>query len=254
MSLVDGSCLEQNYLMLQVEVDQEIVRSTNNDLISSSVMANTKQTNRKEAGKQGSPACFPNRGKPGGKAAKHLQVSSEDDNNNVVTKAVKAGCRRHVWGGKARIYKRPAGIKRKYRPGMGALQEIRHYQKEYGLIYSKLACARLFREICDTKIKEGLRWQASAIAALQEGFEDYLVGLFSNCILEAIHGQRKTVMPKDIHITRRICGEVDKYGGPGTISMRVLRRLDPGRRKPKKPKSRKRKRGDVSDSEEDNVY
>ena len=111
---------------------------------------------------------------------------------------------------------------------MGALQEIRYYQKEYRLICSKLACARLFREICNTKIKEGLCWQASAIAALQEGFEDYLVGLFSDCVLEAIHDRRKTVMPKDIHITRRICGEVNKYGGPGTISKRdVPHRADP---------------------------
>ena len=213
--------------MLQVEVDQEIVTSTNNDLISSSEMANTKQTNHKETGRQGSPAHFPNKGKPGGKAAKHMKALSKDDNNNIVNKTVKAGRRRQVWGGKARIYKRPAGIKRKYHPGMGALQEIRHYQKEYRLICSKVACAHLFREICDTKIKEGLRWQASAIAALQEGFEDYLVGLFSNCILEAIHGRRKTVMPKDIHITHRIRGEVDKYGGTDTISMRdVPRRAD----------------------------
>ena len=93
MSLVDGSCLEQNYLLLQVEVDQEIVTSTNNDSISSSVMANTKQTNHKESGRQGSPTHFPNRGKPGGKAAKHLKASSEDDNNNVVKNAVKAGRR-----------------------------------------------------------------------------------------------------------------------------------------------------------------
>ena len=246
MSLVDGSSLEQNYLLLQVEVDQEIVTTINNDSISSSVMANTKQTNRKESGRQGSPARFPKRGKPGGKAAKHLKASSEDDNNNTVQTAVRAGRRRCVWGGKARVYKRPAGFKRKYRPGMGDLQEIRHYQREHGLICSKLACAHLFREICDTKIKEGLRWQASAVAALQEGFEDYLVGLFSDCVLEAIHGRRVTVMPKDIHITRRIHGEVDKYGGPGTISMRdVPRRANTSGRKPKNPKNRKRKRDEV---------
>ena len=94
LSLVDGSHLEQNCLMLQVEVDQEIVTSTNNDSISSSEMANTKQTNHKEAGKQGSPACFSNKGKPGGKAAKHLQASTKDDNNNIVKGAVKAGHRR----------------------------------------------------------------------------------------------------------------------------------------------------------------
>ena len=86
--------------MLQVEVDQEIVTSTNNDSISSSKMANTKQTNLKEASKQGSPARFPNKGKPGGKAAKHLQASSEDDNNNIVKGAVKAEQRRQVYGRK----------------------------------------------------------------------------------------------------------------------------------------------------------
>ena len=59
MSLVDGSSLEQNYLLLQVEVDQEIVTTINNDSISSSVMANTKQTNHKETGRQGLPARFP---------------------------------------------------------------------------------------------------------------------------------------------------------------------------------------------------
>ena len=93
MSLVDGSCLEQNYLLLQVGVDQEIVISTNNDSISSSVMANTKQTNHKESGRQGSPAHFPNKGKPGSKAAKHLKASSEDDNSNIVKNTVKAGRR-----------------------------------------------------------------------------------------------------------------------------------------------------------------
>ena len=160
-----------------------------------------------------------------------------------------------MWDGKAQVYKRPASFKRKYRPGMGALQQIRHYQREHSLICSKLACACLFREICDTKIKEGLRWQAMAIAVLQEGFEDYLVGLFSDCVLEVIHRRRVTVMLKDIHITRRIHGEVDKYGGPGRISMRdVPRRANTCGQKPKNPKNRKRLRDEVSDSEEDNLY
>ena len=93
------------------------------------------------------------------------------------------------------------------------------------------------------------------MAALQEGFEDYLVGLFSNCVLEVIHGRRVTVMPKDIHITTRIRGEVDKYGGPSTINMRdVPRRANTDGRKSKNPKNRKRKRDEVSDSEEDNLY
>ena len=103
----------------------------------------------------------------------------------------------------------------------GQQVSIRHYQKEYGLICSKIVCTHLFREICQDE-KEGLHWQAGAITALQEGFEDYLVELFSDCILEAIHGCRVTVMPKDIFITCQIRGETDKYNGPGSISLRDI--------------------------------
>ena len=104
---------------------------------------------------------------------------------------------------------------------MGSLREIRHYQREHGYICSKIACARLFREICD-KEKTGLRWQASAIAALQEGFEDYLVNLFHDTVLAAIHGRHKTVMPKDIHLVRQLRQETDPYAG--SISMRDIPR------------------------------
>ena len=128
LSLVDCSHLEENNLLLQVAVDQEIVTSANNDSISSSEMANTKETSHKEGNQQGSPARFSNQGKPGGKVGKHLAVASEDDNNNVQG-TVRAGRRRRVWGRKARIYKRPAGIKRKYHLSIGALHEIRHYQR-----------------------------------------------------------------------------------------------------------------------------
>ena len=42
----------------------------------------------------GFTAHFPSKGKPSGKAAKHLKALSEDDNNNVVKQAVAAGRRR----------------------------------------------------------------------------------------------------------------------------------------------------------------
>ena len=152
-----------------------------------------------------------------------------------------------MWGGKARIYKRPAsttqgGVTRKYRPGAGALKEIRHYQKEYGLICSKIACARLFCEICEEE-KSGLRWTAAAILALHEASEDYLVNLFCDCVLEAIHGKRVTVMPKDIHITRCICGEMDTYKAAGAITMRQVKHKSDNENGQtgncKKPKKRK---------------
>ena len=257
---VDCSSLDLNVLQMQVEVECEVQTNVNNDSIPSS-MANTKQTARKESPHQGTPTRFPSRGKPGGKAGKHLAAQSADDNNNSVACTIAAGRRRRVWGGKARIYKRPAstmegGVTRKYRPGIGALKEIRFYQKEYGLIFSKIACARLIREICNEE-KTGLRWQAAAIMALQEAMEDYLANLFCDCVLEAIHGRRVTVMPKDIHITRRIRGETDTYKATGAITMRDVKRKNDDddnsgnrKKKPKlKPKNKKRAR--IDDTDED---
>ena len=198
-------------------------------------MAQTKQTNRKQpTGRQGSPAKFPKKGKLSGKAAKHLKAATDDssdresstgeddnNNNNIVNSTVRAGRKRRSFAGKARIYQRPKGVRRKYRPGVGSLREIRHYQREYGVVCSKIACARLFRELCE-KEKTGLRWQASAIMALQEGFEDYLVNLFHDTVLAAIHGRRKTVMPKDIHLVRQLRQETDPYAG--SISLRDIPR------------------------------
>ena len=253
LSNVDGSSSDLNVVQMQVEVECEISTSIDNDSIPSS-MANTKQTARKEDSGQGTPARFPKRGKPGGKAGKHLAAQSAD-NKSSVAGTIAVGHRRQVWGGKARIYKRPAsttqgGVTRKYRPGIGALKEIRFYQKEYGVICSKIACARLFREIAEDE-KKGLRWQAAAIMALQEAMEDYLVNLFCDCVIEAIHGRRVTVMPKDIHITRRIRGETDTYKATGAITLRdVKRKRDDGGRKPKKPK-KKKKRATLDDTDED---
>ena len=67
----------------QVEIDQEVFTDSHDIAIDSdSVMANTKQTAQKASGGQGSPAQFASRGKPGGKAAKHMWAMAEDDNNN----------------------------------------------------------------------------------------------------------------------------------------------------------------------------
>ena len=46
-----------------------------------------------------------------------------------------------------------------------------------------------------------------AVLALQEASEAYLVGLFEDTNLCAIHAKRVTIMPKDIQLARRIRGE-----------------------------------------------
>ena len=65
---------------------------------------------------------------------------------------------------------------------------------------------RLVREIAQD-FKTDLRFQSSAVMALQEASEAYLVGLFEDTNLCAIHAKRVTIMPKDIQLARRIRGE-----------------------------------------------
>ena len=89
------------------------------------------------------------------------------------------------------------GVKKphRYRPGTVALREIRRYQKSVELLIRKLPFQRL------------VRFQSSAVMALQEASEAYLVGLFEDTNLCAIHAKRVTIMPKDIQLARRIRGE-----------------------------------------------
>ena len=103
---------------------------------------------------------------------------------------------------------RTGGLKRpmRYRPGTVALREIRRYQKTTELLIRKLPFRRLVREIAQD-FKMGLRFQPQAIGALQEAAEAYLVSLFEDTNLCAIHAKRVTIMPKDIQLARRIRGE-----------------------------------------------
>ena len=111
-----------------------------------------------------------------------------------------------------------------------ALREIRRYQKSTDLLFRKLPFASLVREIAQdllgatyvpteiarqrgtrtaTDPRDGAtpRWQGAALLALQEAAEAYLVGLFEDTNLCAIHAKRVTIMPKDIQLARRIRGE-----------------------------------------------
>ena len=135
-----------------------------------SIMARTKQTARKSTG--------------GKLPRKQL--------------ATKAARKSRGWGGIKKIHR--------YRPGTVALREIRRYQKSTDLLIRKLPFQRLVREIAQD-FKTDLRFQSSAVMALQEASEAYLVGLFEDTNLCAIHAKRVTIMPKDVHLARRIRGE-----------------------------------------------
>ncbi|CED85142.1 histone h3 [Phaffia rhodozyma] len=108
----------------------------------------------------------------------------------------------------------------RYRPGTVALREIRKYQRSTELLIQKLPFSRVVREVAmdysTIDAEDGsvvtMRWQTSALQALQEATEAYLVHLFEDANLCAIHAKRVTLMQKDIQLARRIRGP---WGGLG---------------------------------------
>ncbi|KAJ7539538.1 hypothetical protein O6H91_11G099100 [Diphasiastrum complanatum] len=168
---LSSSQIDPLFLLLVIFADQGISTVNLHLFDEVLVMARTKQTARKSTG---------------GKAPR----------KQLATKAARKSA--------------PAtgGVKKphRYRPGTVALREIRKYQKSTELLIRKLPFQRLVREIAQD-FKTDLRFQSSAVLALQEAAEAYLVGLFEDTNLCAIHAKRVTIMPKDIQLARRIRGE-----------------------------------------------
>jgi histone H3 len=98
-----------------------------------------------------------------------------------------------------------SGVKKphRYRPGTVALREIRRFQKSTELLLRRRPFARLVREVAQD-FKSDLRFNPDALLCLQEATESYMVGLFEDSNLCAIHGKRVTVMPKDMQLVARI--------------------------------------------------
>jgi histone H3 len=93
---------------------------------------------------------------------------------------------------------------------MVALREIRWYQKSTKLLIRKAPFSRLVCEVAQDygrQMNKDFRFQSTAVLALQEASEAYLIGLFEDTNLCAIHAKRVTIMPKDIQLARRICGK-----------------------------------------------
>jgi histone H3 len=99
-----------------------------------------------------------------------------------------------------------APIRQRYRPGAYAIRDIRKYQRSTELLIKRVPFQRLVREIT-ADVRDGLRYQSTALMALQEAAESYLVQLFEDSNLCAIHAKRVTIMPKDIQLAKRIRGD-----------------------------------------------
>ena len=107
------------------------------------------------------------------------------------------------------------GIKKphRYHPGLLALREIRRYQQSTESLIQRTPFNKLIKEISQEYqiCPDGpgtpsvqVHFQSTALATLQEATENFLVGLFEDVNLLAVHAKRVTVMPRDIHLVLRI--------------------------------------------------
>ena len=101
---------------------------------------------------------------------------------------------------------KPSGTTRRFKAGTVALREIKRYQKSNDLLLPRAPFMRLVKSIAESEDHQ-LRFQSQAIQALQEATEAYIVGLFEDTNLCAIHAKRQTVMKKDMELARRIRGD-----------------------------------------------
>lgn len=105
---------------------------------------------------------------------------------------------------------KPTRVKKphRYRPGLLALKEIRRYQASTEMLIPKIPFIRVVKEV--TRLfelpHEQFRYTPDALLALQTAAEAYLVSLFEDAYLCSLHANRVTLMPKDIHLARRIRG------------------------------------------------
>ena len=114
------------------------------------------------------------------------------------------------------------GLKKphRYQPGMIALREIRRYQRSTRNLIKQTPFQKLIREISQEYriCPDGpgtpsvqVRFHSTAIAALQEAAENYIVGLFEDVNLLAIHARQVTIMPRDIRLVLCIQGDHHRW-------------------------------------------
>ena len=83
--------------------------------------------------------------------------------------------------------------KNRFRPGTVTLREIKRYQKTVDMLLPRAPFQRLVKSIT-MEMDHHLRFQSQALQALQEASEAYIVGLFEDTQLCAIHAKRVTIL------------------------------------------------------------
>ena len=155
-------------------------------------MARVKQTARKTIGGKGHRFTM---------LAKYASMQAEQHQRAALAEAART----------ARLRGRPqGGVKKphRYRPGTAALREIRRFQKTTDLLIRKAPFQRVVREITQNLFpNKDLRFQSLAVLALQEASEAYMIGMFDDTNLCALHAKRVTLMPRDMLLARCLRGE-----------------------------------------------
>ena len=133
----------------------------------------------------------------GARTKSHHQKHEENRRKHLIFK---------VGGASTNSHDQKHKEKRRKRPGTKALKEIRKYQKSVELLIPKISFGRVVRDVQLEFNNENLRWKAKAMEALQTAAEQYIVEVFQDANLCAIHTGRVTMMVKDIQLARRIRG------------------------------------------------
>ena len=107
-----------------------------------------------------------------------------------------------------RVNKRKLKKPRRFRSGTVALREIVRHQKSTELLIRKIPFQRLVREVsqevCRDLGRDPVRYQSTAILALQEAAEAFLVRMFSQVNDIAIVGKLVTIQDKHVLLWRRL--------------------------------------------------
>lgn len=86
------------------------------------------------------------------------------------------------------------------------MRQVKKLQKTTELLIAKAPFARLVRDVAESH-KADLRFQGSAVLAIQEATESFLITLLEDANLAALHAHRVTTLPRDLQLVRRLRGE-----------------------------------------------
>jgi len=164
------------------------------------------------------------------KQTAHKTIGGKANSYTLLTKLARVEAERHEAAAQAaaaplrrqevRQLGPRGGVKKphRYRPGTVALCEIRRFQKSTELLIRKAPFQHVVRKIAQTMFKnKDLRFRSLAVLALHEAAEAYMIGVFEDTNLAALHAKRVTIMPRDILLARRLRGKIftkpDAVGG-----------------------------------------